>query len=67
MDALKILLNRRPITAPKAMPLKLNLEAMRHLESSLLNNERVAESLQVNPDEIQDLISRPLAFLRAPL
>ena len=65
MDTLKILLNRRPITAPKAMPLKLNLEALRHLESSLLNG-RVTESLQVNPDEIQDLISRPLRFFRTP-
>ena len=60
MDALKRFLNRRPITASKAIPLKLNLEALRHLESRLQNNKKV------NPDEIQELISRPLTFFRTP-
>ena len=59
MDDLKTLLNRRPMTASKSMSLKLNLEALRHLENSLQNNKKVM-------DEIQDLISRPLTFFRTP-
>ena len=59
MDDLKTLLNRRPMTTSKSMSLKLNLEALRHLENSLQNNKKVM-------DEIQDLISRPLTFFRTP-
>ena len=61
-----MLLNRPLLmTAPQAMPLKLNLEALRHVESSLENHETEALKVNPHPDEIEDLISR--GVFRAPL
>ena len=53
------------MTTPQALPLKLNLKALRHLESRLRNHEMEALKVDSRPDEIEDLI--PLEVLKASL
>ena len=45
----------------KMLQKQLNLETKKHFERNAKNE---VEDLQVNPDEIQDLISRPLGVFR---
>ena len=45
----------------KMLQKQLNLETKKHLERNAKNEP---EALQVNPGEIQDLISRPLGVFR---
>ena len=45
----------------KMLQKQLNLETKKHLERNVKNEPA---ALQVNPDEIQDLISRPLGVFR---
>ena len=53
------------MTTSQALPLKLNLKALRHLESRLQKHEIEALKVDSRPDEIEDLIS--LEVLKASL